>query len=414
MASQTIRREPPRVLVVGYNGANNTGAEALLLADVADLRAVLGPDVRLTVPSLSIANLRRYLPESTTVRIVRMPTLFFAKVWRLVARHDLVVLVEGSTFMDSWGSALLSYFLWTARCAQLLGKPCLAYAVDAGELCPRNRRRTGRVASGMDLIVTRAAASGERLRACGVATRIEVTADNAFTFEPDPADANLLEKAWPEARGGVVGLAAVDFYLFPGVFAPFARKKDLYKWPYAFSRSRERTRAAAALAQEYADFADWLVTERKRSVALICMEELDGALAEDVRRRMRYGDLARVFSSREYTASQMTSLLRGLDLLVTSRYHAAVLSLARQVPQVAVGHDLRLRSLYDELGLQSLFVDPLTPMLSETLKGHAARLLGNPAPARDLLRRGYDEHVARARRNRDHLRDFVERFGWGR
>ena len=41
---------PPTVLLVGYNGANNTGAEALLQADIADLRAVLGPDARLTVP----------------------------------------------------------------------------------------------------------------------------------------------------------------------------------------------------------------------------------------------------------------------------------------------------------------------------------------------------------------------------
>jgi hypothetical protein len=40
----------PSALLVGYNGANNTGAEALLQADIADLRAVLGPDARLTVP----------------------------------------------------------------------------------------------------------------------------------------------------------------------------------------------------------------------------------------------------------------------------------------------------------------------------------------------------------------------------
>ena len=52
----------------------------------------------------------------------------------------------------------------------------------------------------------------------------------------------------------------------------------------------------------------------------------------------------------------MTTLLRSLDLLVT-RYHAAVLSMAAAVPQLAVGHDLRLVSLYQELGLaEDLFV----------------------------------------------------------
>jgi hypothetical protein len=39
----------PTALPVGYNSANNTAA--LLQADIADLRAVLGPDARLTVPT---------------------------------------------------------------------------------------------------------------------------------------------------------------------------------------------------------------------------------------------------------------------------------------------------------------------------------------------------------------------------
>ena len=62
---------PPTALLVGYNGANNTGAEALLQADIADLRAVLGPDARLTVPTLNAANLRRYLQPGPALRIAQ-------------------------------------------------------------------------------------------------------------------------------------------------------------------------------------------------------------------------------------------------------------------------------------------------------------------------------------------------------
>ena len=55
---------PPKVLLIGYNGANNTGAEALLQADIEDLRAVFGEDAVLTVPAVKdAANLRRYLHE---------------------------------------------------------------------------------------------------------------------------------------------------------------------------------------------------------------------------------------------------------------------------------------------------------------------------------------------------------------
>jgi hypothetical protein len=48
-----------RVLLVGYNGANNTGAEALLLADLEDVRTALGPQAVITIPSINPSNLRR-------------------------------------------------------------------------------------------------------------------------------------------------------------------------------------------------------------------------------------------------------------------------------------------------------------------------------------------------------------------
>src|SRR5579864_9146875 len=67
----------PRVLLFGYNGANNTGAEALLLADIEDVRAVLGPDAVITVPTLNEANLRRYLKEGSGLRIAHIPAVYF-------------------------------------------------------------------------------------------------------------------------------------------------------------------------------------------------------------------------------------------------------------------------------------------------------------------------------------------------
>jgi polysaccharide pyruvyl transferase WcaK-like protein len=264
----------------------------------------------------------------------------------------------------------------------------------------------------MDLIVVRAKAAAERLRACKVTAPIEVTADNALTFVPDSAELGRARASWPEATG-VVGLAVVNFHLFPVGLRPFARKAYRYQWPYAFSRSRERSRAAAALASAYAELADWIVDEHGRSVALLCMEELDGPFAAAVRERMRHADRARIFSSHDYNASQMAGLLRSLDLLVTARYHAAVLSLAAAVPQVAVGHDLRLRSLYDELGLSELFVDARSPDLVEILKSPIRRLLADPESMRATLRRRHEALLARARQNREHLGAFFSRQGWG-
>jgi polysaccharide pyruvyl transferase WcaK-like protein len=404
----------PRVLLIGYNGANNTGAEALLQADIQDLRAVFGDEALLTVPALKDpANLRRYLDEGQGLRIASMPAVFLAATRRLVREHDVVVLVEGSAYMDTWTSALLWYFLWATRCAHQEGKPCLAYAVDAGQLRPRNQRLVRRVASTTDLIIARSEAAAKRLREWGVTAPIEWTADNAFTFEPRAGDREWARTLWPESERPAVGIAAVDFHRWPVVIRPWGRPENRYWWPYYFSSSPSRRRASAALARGYARLADQVIQRHDRSIAIICMEELDEPIARAIHREMANPDRARVFSSRELDASRMTALLRSLGVLVTSRYHASVLSLSDAVPQLAVGHDLRLRTLYAELGLeQRYFVAPNDPQVFDRITRGVEELLSDPAEVREKLGAANDRHVAAARRNRELLRRFATEHGW--
>jgi polysaccharide pyruvyl transferase WcaK-like protein len=388
----------------------------LLLADIEDVRTVLGPQAVITIPSLNPPNLRRYIRETPKVRIAPLPTIFFPALHRLVRENDLIMLVEGSTYMDTWASAMLWAYLWTTRCADEMGKPCLTYAVDAGEVrSALNRRLVRSEASKTDLIIVRAQAAAERLRSLGVSAPIEVTADNAFTFRPQGADEGWVEREWPAAAAGrgIAGLAVVDPYLWPVVMRPWGRREDCYKWPYYHTRTPERSRATEALAGSYAALADSLVLQHDKAVALICMEQLDESLARQVQRRMAHTDQARVFSAREHNASQMTVLLRSLDVLVTSRYHACVLSLAAQIPQMAVGHDLRLKTIYAELELRDqYFVDARDPNLYPLLKERVEELLARPAPVRDLLRRGYEAHAVQAGRNRELLSRFVQACGW--
>jgi polysaccharide pyruvyl transferase WcaK-like protein len=411
----TATQSELRVLMLGYSGANNTGAEALLLADIEDVQAVLGPQAVITIPSINPSNLRRYVKETPNLRIASMPTICFSTIRRLVRENDLLMLVEGSTYMDTWSSALLWIYLWATYCADALGKPSLAYAVDTGQIkLAFNRRLLRRVASKTSLIISRAAAAAERLRSFGVTAPMEVTADNAFTFRTDPADADLLSRVWPEAGPNVVGMALVDFYQWPVVMKPWGRKEDCYKWPYYFTHTPERIRATETLARSYAALADEMITRHGKAVALIGMEELDEVLLRKVHGFMAHPDRARIFCSRQYNASQMVSILRSLELLLTSRYHACVLSLAGQVPQIAIGHDLRLKTIYQELGLfEDFFVEPNSRGdLYESIYPRVERLLEDPSCVRDALRRGYEKHRSDARRNRSLLKDFIQAHSW--
>ncbi len=95
--------------------------------------------------------------------------------------------------------------------------------------------------------------------------------------------------------------------------------------------------------------------------------------------------------------------------MITSRYHAAVLSLAAAVPQIAVGHDTRLDTLYRDLGLREEWF--LTPDRLPELGERVERLLAAPDLQRKELLRGHAEHLTRARQNRRLLARFVsERF----
>jgi hypothetical protein len=157
------------------------------------------------------------------------------------------------------------------------------------------------------------------------------------------------------------------------------------------------------LARGYASLADYVVERTGKAVALISMEQLDEALAEQVLRRMRHPESARKFSARLYDAS---------------RYHAAVLSLAAGVPQVAVHHDTRLSTLYEDLGLkEKWFRDPgpaeglasiCTALeLFKWLQKRVDMLLANPGLQKEPLSRGYAEHLALARQNRKLLGEFI-------
>ncbi len=368
----------PKVLLLGYNGANNTGSEARLLSIMDDVRSILGHEVIITVPTLNEDNLRRYLKEDEFLKIAPIASIFFFDIRRLVKEHDILILVEGSCYMDTWTSALLWAFLWGTRCASNFKKPSLAYAVDVGHLSPFNRRLVRREASKTDLILTRTESAAKELKKIGVTAPIDVTADCAFTFKTEEIDENILKGSWQNSDSGIVGLAPVDFNLWPVVIRPWGKKKYLYKWPYYFSRSKDRIKGSENLALKWAQEADRIIEKYGKRIALICMEEVDEPLARCIKDNVKNHEMVKIFSSRDYNASEMTNVLRNLDLLVTSRYHAGVLSLEGEIPQIAIGHDTRLRGFYGELGLDDYLIDYMSPIIWDKLSQKVDELIENP------------------------------------
>jgi polysaccharide pyruvyl transferase WcaK-like protein len=398
----------PKILLVGYNGANNTGAEAKLLVIINELRSVLGPEACITVPSLNETNLRRYLQESPNLKIKPVrPSVFFYDVWKYVKQNDLILLVEGSCYMDTWGAALLWCYLLATRYAHSMKKPCIAYSVDAGNASRFNRWLIRREASKTNLILARTKEAAERLQKLGVKAPIKVTADNAFAFRPKPQDHDLLKRVWPEASH-IVGMAAEDIYIWPVQIRLWDKKKYCYRWPYYYQHSKVCREKSELLVDVLAVQADEIVEKYDKDIALLSMEGLDTIFTNKIQQHMKHADRTKVFSSTQYNASQMASVLRGLDFLITSRYHAGVLSLPHQVPQTAIGHDLRIKDLYTDLGTPELFVDHEDPERYKLLSDNVSRLFSEADALKVKLHKGYELYREREKLNPKLLREFLE------
>ena len=402
---------PVKVLLVGYNGANNTGAEARLIAVIEDVRTVLGPDAQITIPALNVKNLKRYVKETPTTRIVHLPTIFWPTLWRLSRRSDIVMLVEGSTYIDTYSSGLLKAYLWATRCAKNAHKACIAYAVDAGEMSQRNKTNAIKEANRTDLIITRTQGAADLLRKIGVKAPMRVTADTALAFEPGTSGYDPSKDPWWASSKGVVGLAMVDFHRLPVVVKLWGPARDCYKWPFYYTTSKERTLASERLADGYVEQIDRLIDRHGCGIALICMDQMDEDMAYKVLGRTGHPDKVRVFSSRNYNASEMTLVLRNLKVLVTSRYHAAVLAMEAGIPTIAVGHDARLRELFNDMGLrEELFLDHDRQDLFEMLKMRMEQLLSSPERVHEAVLKCHRTYMERVKLNRELLHDFV--FGY--
>lgn len=402
----------PKVFCLGYNGANNTGSEARLLSIIDDVRYVFDNKVNITIPTFNVKNLKRYIKEAQDLKITHLPSIYHFSITKAVKKHDLTILVEGSCYMDTWTWALLWAFLLATKQANASGKPIVAYSVDAGEIKSSNLARACKEINKTNLIIVRNNAAAERLKKWGINRPIEVTADSAFTFNPDPAFEGIMNDAWPEAKGKIIGFSMIDFYCWPVVMRLFGKREDCYKWPYYFSRTKVKKIISAELARKFAAEIDRIVLKYNSYIALICMEELDEPFAKQVQSFIINKNKTKIFSSSQYNASQMTYLLRNLNLLVSSRYHACILSMEAAVPMIAIGHDLRLKELFGELDFEEgLFISHKDEKLFELLSSYVDKLFKNPKPAREKIIARYDSYLEKAKLNKELLKSFISKLG---
>jgi len=406
-----------RVLLMGYNGENNTGAESRLVTIARDVREVFqDQELKLEAVVLTAANARRYLkdPDVKMVEIGKPSQLW--KVLQLTfAPYDLFILVEGSTFTDHFSPFLLYMFLLGAWIHSFKPGKSVAYAVDALEMSEFSKKLTRYAGNKIDLIITRNEDARDRLQALGITRDIIVTTDTAFQYQPPPREQTdrLLERLQLDPGKPLVGLAFKEFFWWPISPKLWGPPEDLYRfWPLYHTWGPGDKEKSAAMKGVWSSYADWLVEKYDANILWIAMERMDHPPSRDAYQLMRHNDRARLIPSNNYDLDDITGLLSRLKLLISARYHACVLSMVSAIPMLAVSHDTRIESLYKEFDHMKFYIDYQSPDLLSLMKQRAEELIQTEDRVRGKIRDAYALHLARCLKNREILKKWFSREFW--
>ncbi len=388
-----------KVLLAGYNGARNTGADVRVIAIAEQLIELFGKDqVEITVMTMDPDNMKGYFPE--TVRLLRFSPIYILDLYRACSTHHAVIISEGSTLKSTFANALAMFYIEAAGIMQRQGKPSIAYGTEVGTM-DGWLEKMARKYCAETYFITRTKASKDRLEALGL--KGHAGTDTAWRFDGSGkiawAKDELKKHGWDGVQP-IVGCAVIDPFCWPvkaslghWILAGISgdRRGQYRKW-YFFSRSEDRRRRFKRYIAGVAAAADHYAEKNNAFVAVIGMEALDREACECLAKRLRAPHA--IFCSADHDAFEMTGVLRCLSELVTSRYHAAVLSMDRAIPIVSVSMDERLDELMAESemdpDLQLRTDDPkLRVHLYTAMRNAAARA----ARIRDVIPEKVSDHM---------------------
>ncbi len=126
-------------------------------------------------------------------------------------------------------------------------------------------------------------------------------------------------------------------------------------------------------------------------MSIVAMEALDEKACRVAIDRMKHEAI--LISCNEYGGLQIGAILRQLSLLITTRYHAMVLSMPGSVPFIGLSRDERIRGVMRETGLyEQYYVDYRTEELGKTLRDKICAIMDDPDEC-ERVKKVIDAHL---------------------
>lgn len=336
----------PRVLLLGYTGAGNTGADLRTIETIAQLRRVLAPRVpRITLFALGDCLDHPLLADTPrlTPALPYLPDALDAAV----READLVLNVEGSTYTSKFSDSLAGVLIGGIALAHAHGRPAIAYGVDSGTMSAALTRFVERNAEGGE-VICRNDAARRQLASLGVLA--QTGADTAWTYRARPEGSDAASTARR------VALCPNNPFWWP-VHADAARARQLdargeasplrYGPLHFHSWDAARAEAYHAYLDRFARIAIGL-REQGYTPVLVGMEQLDHSACADLAARLPFE--IELVTRGAQTLDEVAAAVAHAACVVTTRYHAAVLAISHGVPVFGLSMDTRIERLLGEVG----------------------------------------------------------------
>jgi len=440
-----------KILLVGYNGVRNTGSDVRVVEMARQLADLFGKDrIQITIMTMDVHSLEGYFDED--VSLLHFSTFFPFDLYRACNSHHAVILCEGSTLKSTFANALTLFLCEAAGIMQAQGKPCLAFGSEVGHMEPFLQRAAAQLCRDT-WFITRTEGSFAELKKLGLHGHNGT--DAAWFYQPFAAMENTLQGNSDENSQGVsqdnrqsstqagkqdfkqscnqdnrqiinsaltaqgwdgkkklIGISVIDPFCWPV-------RASISKWIiqsirhdysmqfdrcYFFSDSPDRRLHYRQYTEGIANGVNHFLQEHDYFPVLIGMERLDKKACLEVRSMLNQPGA--IFLSGDHNASVMVGVLRSLSMLITSRYHAAVLSMENGCPIVAVSMDERLDGIMNELNMGQY----LMHVRDEDIERGTFELLRNAEMNREDIHANIQEQLPIYKKTLSEMGEFMKKY----
>ena len=382
---------PLKLLLTGYSGSRNTGADVRVEEMIRQFRHLCGDDhLELGVTTIDPKETRNYF---RTVRQLHIPKIFPKFLYTHIHDYHGVVTCEGSMFKSKFANALSTMMAGSLGVALAENKLAIGYGGEAGAMDDALRKFVAKHCRNA-YIIARNTESQRILSEMNI--RTDAGTDTAWTFNPAPdaVGQNLLKAAGWDGMKPVVAICPINPFWWPvradlgrAISHRFTGAHDQahYDSVYFHHSGPDVDAAQDTYLSAIADAVRQYTAQHDSFVILVGMEMLDRKAAKVLNEKLN--GRCSLFISDEHDMYEMVSVLYQCSLVISSRYHALVTSMPGGVPSIGITMDERIRNLMNDREQPQLALEVDDPHLAEHLLEQMLYVHDNAAHVRDGIAR---------------------------